>query len=218
MNYVSDEECWPPGVGEFTCGQYERMYMQWLLYRQSNEPCQRNEEEIQILIKASPYITSNLVFYLTYLDTGEMVFNSTRDFEALGSPYQTEVKSDFCAPTGKYSLVLFDVARDGFLNSIFAEVSVDGKPVGRISGSSLSGSLEFGISSKGSVLTGVSIGGTTSMGSSATDPDYEPVSSLVDDRKPDAFPLYINGALSTWPNTFIIVHGWMAWTVGVVFF
>jgi hypothetical protein len=134
MNYVSDEECWPPGVGEFTCGQYERMYMQWLLYRQSNEPCQDNESEINILMEISELFSEENAFYLTYVDTGEVVLNSTRDFEVLGPPYQTEVKSDFCAPVGQYSLMLVDSAQNGFLDGGFVEVTVSGELVERVSG------------------------------------------------------------------------------------
>jgi hypothetical protein len=110
------------------------MYMQWLLYRRSNEPCQDNEIDIEISMEISELFTEENAFYLTYVDTGEVVLNSTRDFEALGPPYQTEVKSDFCAPVGQYSLVLVDNALNGFLDGGFVEVTVNGDLVERVSG------------------------------------------------------------------------------------
>jgi hypothetical protein len=106
--------------------------------------------EIEISMEINRRFTSENAFYLTYVDTGEVILNSTRDFEALGPPFQTEVLSDFCAPVGQYSFVLVDAARDGFLDGGFLEVSVNGELVGSVSGNfGESATIDFGSSAGG---------------------------------------------------------------------
>jgi hypothetical protein len=134
MNYVSDEACWPPGVGEFTCGQYERMYTQWLLYRQHNETCQSNEMEIKIVVEFNRFFQRENVFYL-FNDADEVLLNSTRDFDSLLTGIvQDQLLVDFCAPRGTYRLVFLDTLQDGFEEGGAYEVYVDGSLVDRVVG------------------------------------------------------------------------------------
>ena len=97
MNYISDESCYE-GKGEFTCGQIERMNLQWELYRDRVEKCDAEIEiEIEIFIKFDKiwHIYENL-FYLED-EEGRVIFNSTRDHLACAvAKFQDALLVDLC--------------------------------------------------------------------------------------------------------------------------
>jgi len=80
MNYVNDRSCLLE-FAEFTCGQVERMYKQWLLYRDTVELCDDpGDFEIEIFIVFDKILHSvQNSFYLVNA-VGETIFNSTTDF------------------------------------------------------------------------------------------------------------------------------------------
>lgn len=122
MNYVDDEQCFR-NEGSFTCGQIERMYLHWKLYRESNESCRNSETEIAMLLQ----LTEN--FDVAQLDDDTLViedlfrvpawylidenlkvlYNSTEDYfpiHFLG--FQDTVAVDLCLPDQMSYIFLYE--------------------------------------------------------------------------------------------------------------
>jgi hypothetical protein len=76
MNYLSTEECFDL-EGEFTCGQHERMYFQWLLYRDSVERCEEGEQEFELRLEFDEFAYETS-FYLAD-SSGNTIFDSTAE-------------------------------------------------------------------------------------------------------------------------------------------
>jgi hypothetical protein len=79
MNYLDNEQCFEDR-GEFTCGQRERMIMQWALYREQVDSCGSSEMEIEILIRFGDQYSNENAFYLEDAN-GYVIFNSTSDYD-----------------------------------------------------------------------------------------------------------------------------------------
>lgn len=78
MNYVSDDDC-HIAAGEFTCEQIERMYLQWILYRDEVSSCPPGEMEIEIAytFDADHAFDNRLVIYKDRgTDQEEIIFDS----------------------------------------------------------------------------------------------------------------------------------------------
>jgi hypothetical protein len=78
MNYLVDEVCFDL-EGEFTCGQHERMYFTWLLYRDSVERCEEGEQEFELRLEFDEY-NHETSFYLED-SSGNLVFDSAAGHE-----------------------------------------------------------------------------------------------------------------------------------------
>jgi len=80
MNYLKDRTCLHEN-GEFTCGQIERMYKHWILYRDPVNGCDSEDEmEIEILILFDKqFHAQDNSFFLQNLVTGELLFESDKD-------------------------------------------------------------------------------------------------------------------------------------------
>ena len=102
MNYINDRSCLPD-FAEFTCGQLERMYKQWLLYRDTvDNGCENDGEfEIEIFIVFDKVVhTFHNSFYLLN-PAGETILNSTtdhNDFEVENA--QDTLLVDLCGEWG----------------------------------------------------------------------------------------------------------------------
>jgi len=80
MNYVQDRSCMSE-KGEFTCGQIERMYQQWILYRDRANGCDSDEMEIEVFILFEKMFHAlDNSFFLQNMDTKEKIFDSEVDF------------------------------------------------------------------------------------------------------------------------------------------
>lgn len=107
MNYLSDEICFIK-KGEFTCGQIQRMYMQWYIYRDKviDHKCSNNEFEIEIFILFDKeWFPFENRFYLKNDDDDDsiIVFDSISDFTSIGLlTFQDSLLVDLC---GKYNFV-----------------------------------------------------------------------------------------------------------------
>jgi hypothetical protein len=120
MNYIRDENCYYDSsgsdvVGEFTCGQIERMYHQWIMYRDSVERCAQGEMEIEWLIQYDYFFASENSFTLTNTETGEVLFNSERDLYDVGVAadlHKTQYV-DLCVPIGSYEFRITDKPEEG---------------------------------------------------------------------------------------------------------
>jgi hypothetical protein len=76
MNYLETDECFDL-EGEFTCGQHERMYFQWLLYRESVERCEEGQQEFELRLEFDEY-EFETSFYLAD-SSGNIIFDSTAE-------------------------------------------------------------------------------------------------------------------------------------------
>jgi hypothetical protein len=74
MNYLNKEVCFEY-EGEFTCGQHERMYFQWLLYRDSVERCEEGQQEFELQFQFDSFHGEENSFYLAD-SSGNIVFSS----------------------------------------------------------------------------------------------------------------------------------------------
>lgn len=81
MNYLQDRSCMHE-KGEFTCGQIERMYQQWILYRDHVKACEANDEmEIEVFILFDEKFHASVnSFYLQNAETKIRLFDSEQDF------------------------------------------------------------------------------------------------------------------------------------------
>jgi len=137
MNYVGSESCLPEGVGRFSCGQIERMYKQWLLYRDQYEVCAQNEMKIEITMEMDDdYESLNLEVAPV---NGEAVFSWDREMNILvmndGQEYRNYSREfNFCVPSDReYVLAVTDALRSGFEKG-FISLYVDGNLVQYIDG------------------------------------------------------------------------------------
>lgn len=128
MNYLSNESCFEI-TGDFTCGQMERMYKQWFLYRNKVDKCKSQNEfkiEIYILFDKEWFFFENRFFLEN--DVGDVIFNSTSDFVSYGTlTFQDWLQVDLCVPIGFYTFTMADSVGDGFdlKNGSFVEIFVD---------------------------------------------------------------------------------------------
>jgi hypothetical protein len=151
MNYLQPESCFEL-AGEFTCGQIERMYHQWLLYRDEVETCSTGEEdgimEIEFFVQFDQmYHQLENSFYLMDAD-GKALFNSTRDHDdttvyavpdfledELPGIRQESLFVDLCVAEGRYTFVFEDSYGDGFGSSpAYFEIFVNGELLQRVEG------------------------------------------------------------------------------------
>ena len=81
MNYLKDRSCMEQ-KGEFTCGQIERMYQHWTLYRDQVQQCEANDEmEIEVFILfGKAFDASDNSFFLQNAETKKRLFDSEQDF------------------------------------------------------------------------------------------------------------------------------------------
>jgi len=142
MNYVTSEECQPEGVGEFTCGQIERMYAQWFLYRVRDEPCEDSEIRVEFYMRFENHNRFNKFkkyneFSIRNEKTGGTIFNSTEDYDdVFAGNIQLGLFVDICLPNNQpYQLVFLDREGDGFEGTDASfQIDVDGRPVAKLQG------------------------------------------------------------------------------------
>ena len=106
-NLTEDEECFR-NEGHFSCGQVERMYLHWMLYRQANERCSKYETEISMSLRLSrnfEYTGDDVVGYFKiptwYLfdENYKVIYNSTEDYAAFYTfEFQDTMVADLCLP------------------------------------------------------------------------------------------------------------------------
>lgn len=133
MNYIGDEDCYNDGHALFTCGQVERMYKQWLLYRDHTTDCAFNEMKLHLAMK----LESNAVHAeIASFDSNKPVFNLMRDMDLTLFPQHATNDTrtiSFCVPQGDYILGVTEQGRGGFPDG-FIELSVNGALVHRVDG------------------------------------------------------------------------------------
>lgn len=151
MNLLDQNSCWEER-GEFTCQQIERMYRQWLLFRDPvitacEDPVQAAEIELVFVIDER-YVEDQVTIVL-YAQNGDELFNSFSDHLAVFNNYpdMTVFEVDLCVPRNEeYLLVVRDnVAGDGFTNGIL-NIYVEGQLGETLQGNfseSLSTTIQF---------------------------------------------------------------------------
>ena len=136
MNYVGSERCLPEGVGRFSCGQIERMYKQWMLYREHSEDCAQNEMKIDLAMELDASAAySDLHMEIAPID-GQPVFSWARDMhtDLLEEPGKNYTRAfNFCVPSGEYVFAVTDTERNGFHDG-FIGLYVNGKLLQRVEG------------------------------------------------------------------------------------
>ena len=134
MNYVGSEKCLPEGVGEFTCGQIERMYKQWILHRMNSEDCAQHEMKLECFIHLEPD-PSTLHMEINAIDEQEPIFRWDRDMhiDLLDQGFNNTRAFNLCVPSGEYVLAATDTERKGFTNGFIA-LYVDQALIQNVSG------------------------------------------------------------------------------------
>lgn len=140
MNMVGDEDCHNDGHAQFTCGQVERMYKQWLLYRahdNNNFECLPDEMMINLTISLEKDSFADVHAEISPLNSNRPVFNFKRDMDLTLFPKHAANKTRhlmFCVPEGDYVMGVTDVGRNGFEDGYF-DLWVNGQEVHRVNGS-----------------------------------------------------------------------------------
>jgi len=113
MGYVSDEICLID-KGEFTCGQKERMYSQWLLYREHVAQCNENEIQVDLLITLDSSVHSDENSFFLFSTSGEALLDSNRDHEDSQTGIRQDIVAiDLCVPADEYEFKYLDSFGDG---------------------------------------------------------------------------------------------------------
>ena len=134
MNYVGSEKCLPEGVGEFTCGQNERMYKQWMIHRMNSEACAQNEMKLDYYIHLGSD-PSTLHMEINAVDEQDPLFRWDRDMHIglLDQGFNKTRAFNLCVPSGEYVLAVTDTERNGYNNGVVT-FYVDGNLIQNISG------------------------------------------------------------------------------------
>ena len=189
MNYLDDDACFT-FRGLFTCGQIERMYRQWFLYRKEVTVCADDEMEVDIVIffDTQNYANENR-FYLSN-ESGDMIFDSRRDhaedFVIFGR--QKSMVIDLCLPKSENHEFWFeDKGRDGFATGS-VELSLNRKLACKVEGN-FGSEARITFNGDGALCPGETAAPTTGplsdvakQSSSSTPVAEQPVGSL------DSFP------------------------------
>ena len=142
MNILDDDSCFVDS-GEFTCDQIERMYFQWLLYRDFVSACDTGEMEVEFIFqfdKMNHFQEDGLPG--TYIELVEdtippvTIFDSRFDHEpGQVSDLQDTLFVDLCVDATKsYLFSAFDAAGNGFAEGAYAEIFLNGESLGKIEG------------------------------------------------------------------------------------
>lgn len=98
-----DEECFRQ-EGSFTCGQIERMYMHWYLYRQYGELCTESEMEVTVSLRLNGNFLwgrshAQLPTWTLVSHDNHVVFNSAKDhLPYFTFEFQDSIVMDLCLP------------------------------------------------------------------------------------------------------------------------
>lgn len=134
MNYVDNELC-QAAEGRFTCGQIERMYRHWLLFRDHVTVCEDpTNMELEVVVELDvSYTTENRIILATV--DGDILFDSLVDHAVAALIFGTETfLIDLCVPRDqRYVLSIEDIGGNGFLDGS-VEVYVDRVLAGRVTG------------------------------------------------------------------------------------
>ena len=117
MNYVDDERC-QEEQGEFTCGQIERMYRHWLLFRDLVNTCQDpNDMQIEVVVEIDVDYARDTIILLED-ERGNIIFNSIEDHLLAAIIFDQEAfLFDLCAPRNEnYLLSIGDRSNNGFMD------------------------------------------------------------------------------------------------------
>ena len=109
MNYVHDRSCMAK-EGEFTCGQIERMFQHWILYRDQVKGCESDSEmEIQIFVRLDKtFQASENSFFLQNTATKEKLWDSERDFLDVDVVFdQDSLLVDLCGTVSLHLALVF---------------------------------------------------------------------------------------------------------------
>eukprot|EP00977_Amphora_coffeiformis_P015400 scaffold4510_cov183-Amphora_coffeaeformis.AAC.85 len=114
MNYVDDHICWAR-QGEFTCGQKERMYAHWMLFREHASSCEDEDEmELELLVALDGFHKQENRIIL-FSDEDGTLYDSFSDH-----PYSLQIVDgpiliDLCVPRiQSYTLTAQDTIGNGF--------------------------------------------------------------------------------------------------------
>ena len=137
MCFRSDDACHIL-AGEFTCNQIERMYYQWILYRDEVSACPEGEMEIEFTLQFDrDHRTDNRV--VIYRDRGtvdeEVIFDTDTDHDDGAFRRQNVLALDICVPaTSNYELEITDSTSNGFSRDGTASVFRNTVPIDTVSG------------------------------------------------------------------------------------
>ena len=117
LNYAGNDECLDK-EGSFTCGQKERMWKHWILFRDQVTSCEDPDDmEIEVSFVFDESYEADNKFRLTNKD-GDVIFDSVRDhWVAYLVAKEESLYIDVCVPRNTdYELQILDRGRNGFSN------------------------------------------------------------------------------------------------------
>ncbi|KAG7369622.1 pregnancy-associated plasma protein-A domain containing protein [Nitzschia inconspicua] len=118
MNYLDNEDCYSAAdiTESLTCGQIERMWMQWNLYREAANACHEDEMLVDINFAFDSQFWWETTFQLSTVGSVDTIFDSVSDFDAKGAAFfnHTSVDMYLCLPRAEeYEFVVQDSFGDG---------------------------------------------------------------------------------------------------------
>ena len=153
MNYVDDDECFQL-AGFFSCGQIERMYLHWVLFRDHVTSCAQGEMEIEIVMDFDDRYSEDQFFeFYSQDENGDsdiLYLDSRRDIDIdLFSLFgDRTMLVDLCVPSNlNYTFYTTDERGDGLRSGYFA-IFKDGDLMETIEGN-FGDSMELEITSEG---------------------------------------------------------------------
>jgi len=133
MNYVNGDDCQRSPFGEFTCGQFERMYAQWFLFRDNGEVCASNEFQLQVNIIIDDLDAFNPATFFHIIDPhGDIIFNSRADLalDVIAFPVDNDAFNfNLCLPKDTFMFTIVDDPPFNGLNDVTYRISIDGVQV-----------------------------------------------------------------------------------------
>lgn len=137
MNYVSLDDCHIE-AGEFTCNQIERMYYQWVFYRETVDSCPPGEMELEFAYEFDrDHDEDNQVFIYELIgdQRGPVIFDSNVDHDQGAFQLQDILAVDICLPVDStYEFVIMDRTGNGFSRGGTVAVYLDGQLIASASG------------------------------------------------------------------------------------
>lgn len=117
LNYAGYEECLAQ-EGSFTCGQIERMYKHWLLFRDEVSSCENPYDmEIEVIFIFDAFHGNQNTFRLLSED-GDILLDSVEDhWVAYMVEREESLYVDLCLPRSmEYRLIVWDSGGNGFVD------------------------------------------------------------------------------------------------------
>ena len=170
MGYISDHTCWAQ-QGEFTCGQKERMFAHWTLFRDHASACENPQDdmEIEVVIEMDGRHGTENRLVLEADDGSEVIYDSLVDHAYTLAIVDGPILLDHCLPRTKtYTFTAYD----GFGTGGRVQIYVDRTLIATIEG-------EVGYRQDVPIQSGTSAPTPSLVAEASTNPTFSPVPSLA---------------------------------------